>query len=157
MYLKTLSFHDIEQCNIDWSAYRIPINFKDELIRVNPALSEEEFEKEYNSPYKVKKYHYNFRQDDELSEENLRKTFINLCTSAFFHNKEKTIREEHLNLDAMNSQEKEEIIYKMKSQLETLGDLPLHNDSFFSNIQRANPLQTQFNIWKRNLFVPLHD
>jgi len=28
---------------------------------VNPPLSEEEFEKEFNNPYKVKKYHYNFR------------------------------------------------------------------------------------------------
>jgi hypothetical protein len=77
-------------------------------------LSEEEFEKEYNSPYKVKKYHYNFRFDDELSEEHLRKTFVNLCTSAFFQNKEKTIREEHLNLDSMNSKEKDEVIFKMK-------------------------------------------
>jgi hypothetical protein len=35
---------------------------------VNPPLSEEEFEKEYNSPYKTKKYHYNFREEDELTE-----------------------------------------------------------------------------------------
>ena len=157
MYLKTLSFEDIEQCNVQWSAYRVPVNFKDKLVRVNPPLSEEEFEKEYNSPYKVKKYHYNFRHDDELTEENLRKTFVNLCTSAFFHNKEKTIRQEHLNLDAMNSKEREEIVFKMKSQLETIGDLPLHNESFFTSLKNANPLQTQFNIWKKNLYVPLHD
>lgn len=102
-YLKTLSFQDIEQCKVDWCAYRVPFNYRNRLIKVNPPLSEEEFEKEYDSPYKVKKYHYNFRQDDELSEENLRKTFINLCTTAFFHNKEKTLRPEHLNLDSMNS------------------------------------------------------
>jgi len=40
-------------------------------MKMNPRLSEEEFEKEFNSPYKVKKYHYNFRHDDELSEDNL--------------------------------------------------------------------------------------
>jgi len=60
-YLKTLQFTDIEQCNIDWSAYRIPFNFRNKLMKVNPPLSEEEFEKEYNSAYKIKKYHYNFR------------------------------------------------------------------------------------------------
>lgn len=156
-YLKTLSFEDIEQGKIDWSAYRVPVSYKNQLVRVNPPMSEEEFEKEYNSPFKVKKYHYNFRQDDELSEDNLRQTFVNLCTSAFFHNKEKTIRAEHLNFDSMNSKEKEEIIYRMKTQLDHLSDVPLHNDSFFSSIKQVNPLQTQFNIWKRNLYVPLHD
>lgn len=73
----------------------------------------------------MKKFHYNFRPDEELSEENLRKTFINLCTTAFFHNKEKTIRNEHLNLDSMNSTEKEEVIFKMKKQLETMSELPI--------------------------------
>ena len=24
-------------------------------------------------------------------------------------------------------------------------------------MSKANPVHTQFNIWKRNLFVPLHD
>jgi len=57
----------------------------------------------------------------------------------------------------MNSKEKEEVIFRMKKNLENLSELPLHNESFFSSIQKANPLQTQFNIWKRNLFVPLHD
>ena len=88
---------------VDWSAYRVPFNFKEKVIKVNPPMSEEEFEKEYHSMYSVKKYHYNFRTDEELSEEHLRKTFVNLCTNAFFHNKEKTIRPEHLNMDSLNS------------------------------------------------------
>ena len=91
-YLKTLSFTEVEQNAIDWCAYRVPFNNKAKVVKVNPPLGEEEFEKEFNNPYKVKKFHYNFRQDDELSEESLRKTFVNLCTTAFFHNKEKTIR-----------------------------------------------------------------
>lgn len=157
LYLKTLSFEDIEKNLVEWSAYRVPINFKDRIVRINPPLSEEEFEKEYNSPYKIKKYSYNFRNDEELSEEHLRKTFVNLCTSAFFHNKEKSIRQEMLNLDSMNSKEKEEVVFRMRNQLESLSELPLHNDSFFSNLKQANPLQTQFNLWKKNLFVPLHD
>lgn len=123
--MKSLSFEDIEKSNIDWCAYRVPFNYRNKLIKDNPPLSEEEFEKEYNSPYSVKKFHYNFRSEEEMSEENLKKTFINLCTTAFFHNKEKTIRLEHLNLDAMNSTEKEEIVYKMKKQLEQMGELPI--------------------------------
>lgn len=127
------------------------------MIRANPPLSEEEFEKEFNSPYKVKKYHYNFRREDELSEANLQKTFVNLCTTAFFHNKEKTIREEHLNLDSLSSKEREEVVFRMRSQLERMSELPSENESFFSAVGKANPLQTQFNIWKKNLFIPLSD
>lgn len=125
---------------IDWSCYRIPINYKDKIIKSNPPLSEEEFEKEFNSPFKIKKYHYNFRHEEELTEDNLKKTFVNMCTTAFFHNKEKTIRVETLNLDAMNSKEKEEIIYKMQTKLESLSKLAINNESFFSKISNIDPL-----------------
>lgn len=57
---------------VDWCAYRVPYNYRNKLIKVNPPLSEEEFEKEYHSPYKIKKYHFNFRHDDELTEEQLK-------------------------------------------------------------------------------------
>jgi hypothetical protein len=156
-YLKSLSFTQIEQSAIDWCAYRVPFNYKTKLIKANPPLSEEEFEREYNSPYKVKKYHYNFRNEIELNEENLQKTFVNLCTTAFFHNKEKTIRDEHLNLDSLGTKEREEVVFRMKKQLEQLSELAPQNESFFSAVGKTSALQTQFNIWKRNLFVPLHD
>lgn len=83
-------------------------------MKINPPLSEEEFEREFNSPYKVKKFHYNFRQEDELNEANLQKTFVNLCTTAFFHNKEKTIRDEHLNLDSLSTKERDEVVFRMR-------------------------------------------
>jgi len=121
---------------------------------MNPPLTEEEFEREHESPYKVKKYHYSFRREEELTEENLRKTFINLCTNAFFQNKEKTVRSENLDLDSMNTKEKELVMYNMKRELEELSELPNHNKSFFSQ-QITSPTQTQFNIWRKNLFVPL--
>lgn len=57
----------------------------------------------------------------------------------------------------MNGKEKEEIVFRMKNQLENLSDLPIHNDSFYSNVKQANPLQTQFTLWKKNLFVPLNE
>jgi hypothetical protein len=34
-------------------------------------MGEEEFEKEFNSPYKIKSYHYNYRKEAEMSEDNL--------------------------------------------------------------------------------------
>ena len=139
-YIKSLSYSDLEKSIIDWSAYRVPFNYREKLVKVNPPISPEEFEKELNSLYKVKKFHYNFRQDDELSEEHLQKTFINLCTSAFFHNKEKTIRPEHLDLDNLSTKEKDEVVFKMKKQLENLSELPINKDSFFSNISQVNPL-----------------
>ena len=126
------------------------------MVKVNPPLTEEEFEREHDSPFKVKKYHYSFRGPDELSEENLQKTFVNLCTHAFFNNKEKTVRQENLDLDSMNSSEKEEVMYKMARELEELSELPNHNESFFSTHIKS-PTQTQFSIWKKNLFVPLAD
>ena len=70
----------------------------------------------------------------------MRKTFVNLCTTAFYHNKEKTIREEHLNHDSLGTKEKEEIVFRMKKQLETLSELPIQNESFFTAIGKANPL-----------------
>ena len=57
----------------------------------------------------------------------------------------------------MESKEKDEVVFRMKKQLEKLSELPIQNESFFSAVGKTSPLQTQFNIWKRNLFVPLHD
>ena len=71
--MKTLSYTDIEKGNIDWSVNRIPYNSREQFTRIaaNTPLSPEEFEKEMDSPYKTKKYHYNYRNPDELTEENL--------------------------------------------------------------------------------------
>lgn len=131
-YLKSVPFTQIEKGMVDWSAYRVPFNYQNKVIKMNPPLSEEEFEREHESPYKVKKFHYSFRREEELTEENLKKTFVNLCTNAFFHNKEKTVRSENLDLDSMNTKEKELVMYNMKRELEELSELPNHNSSLFS-------------------------
>ena len=151
-----MSYTDLEKASIDWCAYRVPFNYSNKVIKLNPPLSEEEFEREHDSPYKVKKYHYGFRRPEELTEENLKKTFVNLCTNAFFHNKEKTVRQENLDLDSLNTEEKELVMYNMKRELEEMSELPTQNDSFFSSA-KISPTQTQFSIWKKNLFVPLAD
>ena len=122
-YLQSLSFTDIEKAQIDWCAYKVQFNYQNKVIKINPPLSPEEFEKEHDSRYKIKKYHYSFRRQEELTEENLRKTYINLCTNAFFHNKDKTIRIENLNYDSMNTKERKLVIYNMKRELEELSEL----------------------------------
>lgn len=72
-YLKTLDYTTIEKGLIEWSVHRIPINSREQFTRIsaNVPLSAEEFEKEMESPYKTKKYHYNYRNPEELTEENL--------------------------------------------------------------------------------------
>lgn len=119
-YLKTLDYVEIEKCMVDWSVNRVPFNPRERFTRIsaNQPLSIEEFEKEYESPYETKKYHYNYRHERELADENLKKTYINMTTKAHFDNQDKTVRVENMNIDAMNSKEREEIIYKMKLELE---------------------------------------
>lgn len=56
----------------------------------------------------------------------------------------------------MNTEEKELVMYNMKRELEELSELPNHNESMFSKAV-TSPTQTQFSIWKKNLFVPLAD
>jgi hypothetical protein len=157
-YLKTLDYDQISQGMVDWSVHRVPSNPREQFTRIgaNVPLTIEEFEKEMESPYKTKKYHYNYRNPEELTEENLRRTFINMCSSAFIQNKDKTVREENLNLDSMNSKEREEAVYKMQMELERLSDLPDESSAFFSAINHS-PLKSQFSIWKKNMFVPLTD
>lgn len=153
-----MDFTTIERGLIEWSVNRIPFNSREQFTRIaaNRPLSVEEFEKEMQSPYKTKKYHYNYRNADELTEENLQRTFINVCTSAFIQNKDKTVREENLNFDGMNSKQREEAMFKMKLELEKLSELPDDNDSFFSEI-KSSPMKSQFKMWKKNLFIPLTD
>lgn len=131
--MKSLSYTDLEKASVDWCAYRVPFNYSNKVLKLNPPLSEDEFEREHDSPYKVKKYHYGFRRPEELTEENLKKTFVNLCTNAFFHNKEKTVRQENLDLDSMHTDEKELVMYNMKRELEEMSELPTQNESFLSS------------------------
>jgi hypothetical protein len=159
LYLKTLDYTTIEKGLVDWSVNRIQFNSREQFTRINAntPLSIEEFEKEMDSPYKTKKYHYNYRNPEELTEENLQKTFVNMSTTAYIQNKDKTVREENFNLDGMNSKERDEAMFKMKLELERLSELPDDNDSFFTVIKGGSPLASQFSIWKKNLFIPLTD
>jgi len=118
-YLKTLKFTEIEAGMIDWSVNRVPFNCRERFTRIkaNTPLSPEEFENEFESPYKTKKYNYNYRHDEELTDDNMMRTFINLNTNAHFKGKDKSVREDTLNIDSMNSKEKEEFAYRMQQEL----------------------------------------
>ncbi len=85
-YMKTLSFTDIEQGNYAFTTARIPVTCREMFTRLsaNTVLSPEEFQKEVDSPYNIKKYHYNYRHPEESTEECLRRTFVNMATKAFF-------------------------------------------------------------------------
>jgi hypothetical protein len=109
------------------------------------------------SPYKTKKYHYNYRHPEELTESNLRKTFSNVCSTAFVENRDKTIRAELLNHDTMNSKEREEAMFKMKHELEKMAQMPDDNESFFTKIDDNSALRQQFKVWKKNMYVPLRE
>ena len=115
-YLNTLDFTTIERCEIDWSVHRIPFNARERFTRLaaNVPLTPEEFENEMDSPYKTKKYHYNYRHPSELTEENLHRTFINMQTTALLQNKDMSVREDVFNKDGINSKEREEAMLKMK-------------------------------------------
>ena len=45
----------------------------------------------------------------------------------------------------------------MQHELERIGQLADEQESFYSNLQAASPLNTQFQLWKKNLFIPLTD
>jgi len=141
-YMKTLSYSDIEQGNIEFSTCRVPFNLRERYCRfsANKPLSPEEFEKEFDSPYKIKKYHYNFRHPEELTERNLKQTFLNMYAHDDLIKSEKTVRQENLNFDVMNSKEREEILYKMKRNLEEMAELPIENESFFSVVQEKDKM-----------------
>ena len=154
-----MEYTDIESCMVDWSVHRVPFNPRERFTRLsaNRPLSLEEFEKEYDSPYLTKKYHYNFRHPSELADENLKTTYTNLTTKAHFDNKDKTVRVENLNLDTMQSKEREEVVYKMKRELEEVGTLADSKDEYFIDLSNPNPVHTQFKLWRKNLMVPLTD
>jgi hypothetical protein len=42
------------------------------------------------------------------------------------------VRKENLDLDSMNTEERELVMYNMKRELEELSELPNHNDSLFT-------------------------
>ncbi len=60
-----------------------------------------------------------------------------MCTTAFFHNKDKTIRDDRLDFDSMHSSEKEEVMFKLKKQLEQYSELPIDSDEYVVDVPKV--------------------
>ena len=139
--MQTLSFTDIEKGDFEFSTARIPMgNIRQTFTKLsaNKPLSPEEFEKEQDSPYTIKKYHYSHKHPEEQTEDYLRKTFVNMATKAFFERQDKTVLVENLNFDSMTSREREEIMFRMNRELDSISMTPDTNDSFFSQLASDN-------------------
>lgn len=61
-----------------------------------------------------------------------------MAVSEFFSRSEKTVREENLNFDSMTSREREDMIYKMNTELDQISMTPDANESFFSQIGKES-------------------
>jgi len=59
-YVKSLSYEEIIDGRIAWDAYRVPLDYKSRVLRVNPQLSKEEFDAELMSPEPIKKFFYTY-------------------------------------------------------------------------------------------------
>lgn len=125
-------------------------------LAANTPLSPEEFQNEADSPYTTKRYHYNYRHPEEQEEDCLRRTFINMAVSEFYSRSEKTVRAENLNFDAMTSREREDMVYKLNTELESISQTPDANESFFSSLSDSTT-QKQFKLWKQHLQMPMTD
>ncbi|CAI2359543.1 unnamed protein product [Moneuplotes crassus] len=158
-YIKTLSYQDIEGGNFDWNACLTPINYEDRVIKYNIPLSEYEFQREMNSSYKVKKYHYNYRWPDELSEENLKKTFINMMANDHLYSgNEKSVKQEDLDFDALEGEAKKEMMFKLQQKLEEYGSLPTDDDNYYRDEKQGHSaISSQFEIWQKNMILPLSE
>ena len=67
------------------------------------------------------------------------------------------MRIENLNLDTMQSKEREEVVFRMKRELEQVGTLADSKDEYFIDLTNPNPVHTQFKLWRKNLMIPLTD
>jgi hypothetical protein len=80
-----------------------------------------------------------------------------MSTKALFDRKQQVVRADKINYDLMNSKEKEEVMFKMKRELDKYSELPLDSTQFFVPLKQGSPLATQFMLWKKNLMIPLTD
>lgn len=65
-YIQTLDLSTIEECNINFDVYLLGLDYKQKILKENPKLEQEEFEKEQLSKNPIKKYYYNYDEKDQL-------------------------------------------------------------------------------------------
>jgi hypothetical protein len=72
------------------------------------------------------------------------------------------VRQDVLNLDRLDSNEREESLYKIKLKLEQMSELPEEHNSetatfFGKKLSSSNSIKSSFNVWKKSLLLPLHE
>ena len=110
-----------------------------------------------NSSYKVKKFHYDYRWPEEITEENLIKTFLNMKIRDMMYHKTKSVSEEKTKIDAMSDKEKQELSFLIKQKVHEDGKLAIHKDELFYDpkTKTKSLLGLQFDLWRKNMFLPL--
>lgn len=98
---------------------------------------------------------YNFWTEKELKDETLKKTYANLLLQREIKEHRKTVRKEHLNWDVLTSNEKQELKHKIYMQLNLLGEVADDREDFFDQ-KEVIWMQSRYESWKKNMFVPLH-
>ncbi|CAD8058314.1 unnamed protein product [Paramecium sonneborni] len=63
-FLNSLSYQSFEDCVVEFDIFKMKIDYKTQLLQVNPPLSEKEFEQEFLSDNKIKKYYYSFEDQE---------------------------------------------------------------------------------------------
>lgn len=66
-----------------------------------------------DSSYNVKKYMYNFWHPNELKDDALKKTYVNILMKQENKRDIRTVRQENLNWDVLSSEEKQNLKYKI--------------------------------------------
>jgi len=148
-YINTLSYEDIVDGRIAWDAYRVPLDYKTKICKVNPPLSQEDFEAELNSPNENKKFFYTYEDDKEAEQfdmpidlelnnkinyrvELMKRKLIEVSQKyhsidTFDYFAEREVREE----DRVADEKK----YVWKSK-DTIGDLVLMNDNRLQTLKQ---------------------
>ena len=85
-----------------------------------------------DSSYNVKKYMYNFRHPNELKDEALKKTYVNILMKQENKKDIWTVWEENLNWDVLSSEEKQNLKYKIYQKLNLLGQTADDQLQFFN-------------------------
>jgi len=63
-YYRTLSYEEIEKGLYFFDVFRCSLDYMEKLQKINPPLSDEEFEAELDSSDKIKKFYYNYDDPD---------------------------------------------------------------------------------------------
>jgi hypothetical protein len=75
-YFKQLSYFDIENMNFQFDLSCIPYNYKDNILKYNPALTNEIFLREKYSDFQYKLYSYSYKTEEERDPDQMKKTYI---------------------------------------------------------------------------------